>query len=156
MTSNLPGSVEMFDWLNLMKRLEKPIGLYILTIVDFIGFGFLQALKTVQDARRSEEDISFIFIFITLFLCLFTAAAAVWAFLGDNAGRYALLALITLNILWVYGNLLIFTIENGVESKSGIEYLIAAGKGIWGFGVHFWYLMSDEVTAYFNQPANLK
>lgn len=139
-----------------MKRLEKPIGLYILTFADFLGFGVLQSLKTIQDARSSKEEIPFVIIFITLFLCLFTAGSAVWAFLGDNFGRYALLIFISLNILWIYGNLLFFIFNEGVESKTGYDYLIAAGKGIWGFGAHFWYLMNDEVVAYFNQQSNLK
>jgi hypothetical protein len=139
-----------------MKRLEKPIGLYILTFADFVGFGVLQFFKTIEDARSSKEDVSFVVIFITLFLCLFTAASAVWAFLGDNAGRYALLTFISLNILWIYGNLLVFILNEGVGSKSGVDYLIAAGKGIWGFGGHFWYLMKDDVVAYFNQQSNIK
>ncbi|HVE58506.1 MAG TPA: hypothetical protein VNB22_16860 [Pyrinomonadaceae bacterium] len=139
-----------------MKRIEKPIGLYVLTFADFIGFGVLQFFKTIQDAQSSKEETSFVIIFITLFLCVFTAASAVWAFVGDNTGRYALLTFITLNILWIYGNLLIFILDEGIASKSGADYLIAAGKGIWGFGANFWYLMNDEVVAYFNQQSNIK
>jgi len=139
-----------------MKKLEKPIGLYILTFVDFVGFGILQFFKTIQDARTSNEEISFIIVFITLFLCLFTAASAIWAFLGDNSGRYALLIFITLNILWLYGNLLIFIINEGFQSKSNIEYIIALGKGICGLGANFWYLLKDDVVDYFNQQSRIK
>lgn len=138
-----------------MARKEKPTGLYILTFVDFVGFGVLQFFKTIQEAQKSQEETSFIIIFITLFLCLFTAASAVWAFGGDNTGRYALLIFISLNILWLYGNLLVFVINEGIESKSGVDYLIAAVKGIWAFGVNFWYLLNDEVVDYFNQQSKV-
>ena len=134
-----------------MKRLERPIGLYLLTFADLVFLGVLESLKFVRDTRYAEQKPSFIIVFVTLFLALFTAASAVWAFFGDNYGRYALLTFVTLNILWIYTDLVFFIMNEGFGSRSNIQYMIAAAKGIGGLGLNWWYLMSDEVVAYFDQ-----
>ncbi|HEX8247967.1 MAG TPA: hypothetical protein VF599_07335 [Pyrinomonadaceae bacterium] len=139
-----------------MRRIEKPFGLYVVTLVDFAAFGVLQFFKTIADARNAAEETSFPTIFIALFLSIFTAAAAVWAFLGDNSGRYALLFFITLNVLWLVGNLSVLILNEGLESKSNIYILIAAGKTVWAFGANWWYLTTGEIVEYFNRQSKLK
>jgi hypothetical protein len=139
-----------------MRTVEKPLGLYVVTLVDFALFGVLQFFKTIADARNAEGETSFPTIFIALFLCIFTAASAVWAFLGDNSGRYALLFFISLNILWLLGNLSALLLNEGLENKSSIFILIAAGKTVWGFGANWWYLTTGEIVEYFNRQSRLK
>jgi hypothetical protein len=139
-----------------MRTVEKPLGLYVVTLVDFALFGVLQFFKTIADARSAEGETSFPTVFIALFLCIFTAASAVWAFLGDNSGRYALLFFISLNILWLLGNLSALLLNEGLENKSSIFILIAAGKTVWGFGANGWYLTTGEIVEYFNRQSRLK
>jgi|SRR5215213_9219300 len=140
-----------------MPRIEKPFGLYVVTLVDFAAFGVLQFFKTIAEAQKSEGETSFALIFIALFLCVFTAAAAVWAFFGDNSGRYALLFFISLNILWLVGNFAAQVINEDFSiSRANVGILFDVGKAVWGLGGNWWYLTRDEVVAYFNQQSKIK
>jgi hypothetical protein len=38
-----------------MPGIEKPFGLYVVTLADFAAFGVLQFFKTIADAQKSEK-----------------------------------------------------------------------------------------------------
>ena len=67
-----------------------------------------------------DGDVPFVIAFTSLFLSVFTAASAIWAFYGDNLSRIILLIFVSLNILWW-----IFLILNAIAyseaKKSGMD-----------------------------------
>lgn len=137
------------------KRIQKPIGLYVLTFLDFIGLGVLQFFRTILEAQNSEEQIPFTIMFVTLFLCGFTAASAIWAFLGDNNGRYALLAFISLNTLWLVFNILTYIAYESSDNLLNAGLVIAVLRGLFWLIINWWYLTRKDVVAYFNQQTEI-
>ena len=81
------------------KRLQKPVGIYVVSIAVIIVLGFFQIFRYFIEFHGTEE-LPFMMAFIPLFLCGFTIAAAVWAAVGDNYSRIALLIFVSLNFLW--------------------------------------------------------
>src|SRR5215207_2568572 len=47
-----------------------------------------------------ENEAYLPFVIISLALCVFTAASALWAFYGDKEGRFCALVFVTLDVLW--------------------------------------------------------
>lgn len=131
-----------------MRRKQKPLGLYVLIFVDFIAFGILNLFKFLQEIRKEEEP-SFIFVFIVVALGVFTAAAAVWAFLGDDSGRKALLLMISLNVLWLGYEIVMLIIYEGADDLKNAGVLINFGKAVFGFAVNWWYLTRREIVEYY-------
>jgi hypothetical protein len=131
-----------------MGRIQKPLGLYLLIFVDFVAFGILNLLKFLQEVRKAE-DPSFVFVFAVVSLGVFTSAAAVWAFLGDDAGRKALLLMISLNFLWLGYEIVMLVIYEGVNDLKKTGILINLGKAVFGFAVNWWYLTRGEIVEYY-------
>ena len=128
------------------KRVQKPVGLYVLAIAVFIVLGLFQLFRYWLEYQNAEVDIPFLMIFIPLFLCVFTMASAVWLTIGDNFARIALLVFVSLNFLW-WLYLVIMTISYGdFQSVGLVTTLIRPGLVLifcW------WYLNSREVVEYF-------
>src|SRR5688572_30171182 len=104
-----------------MKRVQKPIRLYVLTIFIIVAYGVMPFISTFPFSggfvlRRGlwnlplngsiivlygdDGSASFLLVLVSLFLCVFSAAAAVWAFYGFAEGRAATLIFVTLDVLW--------------------------------------------------------
>lgn len=137
-----------------MKKLDKPIGLYILTILDFLVLGVLPFFGNMMQIRGSDEHFPFIIVFVWLFLPVFTAASAVWAYTGDNGGRIALLVFVSLNMLWVVFNALTFIAydEEGQIKNGGLAINVLLRTGFW-MAINWWYLNRKDVVAYFRQQS---
>jgi hypothetical protein len=78
------------------RRFAKPIGLYIITVFDFVAVGLIPLVTTMFAVRNNERSLPFFVIVISIGLPVLVMAATVWAWVGDNVARYLLLALITL------------------------------------------------------------
>ena len=107
-----------------MKRVDKPIRLYVLTIFIVIAYGLLPFISVFPvDSRTAlligfrnlpfngsivflygpNGEASFILIFVSLLLCGFLVGSAIWAFTGDSLGRIATLVFVTADVLWWSG-----------------------------------------------------
>lgn len=81
------------------KRLQKPIGIYVVAIAVIIVLGVFQLFR-YWIKFQNTEDLPFMMAFVPLFLCIFTIASAIWAMVGDNYSRITLLIFVSLNFLW--------------------------------------------------------
>lgn len=137
-----------------MKKLDKPIGLYILTVLDFLILGVLPFFGNIMLIRGSEEDFPFIIVFIWLFLPVFTAASAVWAWTGDNNGSIALLIFVSLNMLWGAFNYVNFIAYDSEGQAKGFGYATnVLLRTVFWVGINWWYLNRKDVIAYFRQQS---
>lgn len=83
------------------KKIPKPIGVYFSTALIFIKFGILNLIGYFLAIKETNGKVALPIVVISFSLCVFTAGAAIWAMIGGNEGRIALLILLPLNILWV-------------------------------------------------------
>jgi len=85
-----------------MKRIQKPIVVYVLTILIVVGYGIIPFLTAFPVLGRRfifgalpfngsitmlygpDGDASFLLVFISLFLCVFSVVAAIEAFFGST------------------------------------------------------------------------
>ena len=122
-----------------MKRVQKPIRLYVLTIFIVISYGVMPFVSAMPLGGRdfllvvgfwtlplngsfvilfgSEEAPPFFIAVVSLALCVFSAASALWAFYGDQAGRVATLVFVTLDVLWWIGLVLNAIALNGIADS---------------------------------------
>ena len=133
------------------RRLAKPIGLYIITAFDFIGIGLAPLLSVVLVARRSDVDLPFAGVLFSVGLAISVMAACVWALVGDNAGRWLLLTLVTISssLLILNNALLIFG-----DNTSGTSVIASVGwivRATFWMGINWWYFRRSHVVAYFTQ-----
>jgi len=103
------------------KKVQKPVGIYVVGIAVIIVLGVFQLFRYLIEFQ-SIEELPFMMAFIPLFLCIFTIASAVWAMIGDNWSRITMLVFVSLNFLW-WLYLVIMAISYG-DSRS-VNYGVA-------------------------------
>lgn len=133
------------------RRIQKPVGIYVVAIAVIIILGLFQLFRYWIEFQHITEEIPFMMVFVPLFLCFFTIASAVWVTIGDNWSRITLLVFVTLNFLW-WLYLVILSISYG-ESKN-LEFLNSLMTLIRpGLVLIFcwWYLTTKEVVEYYKQ-----
>jgi len=96
------------EHIQTQRRIAKPIGLYVITVFDFIAAGLIPLMTVIFAARNSESELPFFVIVISVGLPAFVMAASIWAWVGDNVARYLLLVLITLmSVLLIINNIIL-------------------------------------------------
>lgn len=135
------------------KRISRPVGIYVFTIAIFVRLGLFEFINYWSDIQNSDGNVPFVIVFVSLFLCAFTAGSAVWAFYGDDTARIALLIFVSLNVLWM--TFLVITAigyseSNGIEVARlipGLFQPVAWLIGTW------WYFTKSDVVAYYKQQS---
>ncbi len=129
-----------------------PIGVYVCITLVLIKFGILNFIGYFLTFRNAEGEASLPVIVISLALCVFTAGAAIWAYMGQNEGRVTLLIMIPLNILWV----ILFAIsvllnDDKIDDEWAVFTIIQqVFLSLFVIGIE-WYLMSSKVVEYYKQ-----
>src|SRR5829696_7961729 len=120
-----------------MRRLQKPIRLYVLTIFVVMAYGLMPFIATMPFGKGfllfglwnlpfngsvyvlygSDGEAPFLLLLVSLFLCAFSAFSSVVAFYGSSAARIATPVLVSLDVLW-WTALVITTLVNGELSNS--------------------------------------
>lgn len=153
---------------------QKPIGVYIGSMLIIIGFGivpFLPTFKMFGDTWGSsfgalpfngildffygaDSDPSLILVFVTLFLRLFTLASALWTlFTSHNEARHALLGFTSLNYLsWAF---MIVSIIASKETQNVefLELVLIMIKPTIIIGIIWWYFTKTDVVNYYREVA---
>jgi hypothetical protein len=134
------------------KPIQRPIGVYVCTILVFLRFGLFQFINYFTAVREANGEAALPFVIVSLGLCVFTAAAAIWAFVGDNEGRISLLIMVTLNLLWALFLATLVLSDTDAENKKGAVLYISNWVVTSLLMVAFyWYFFSQEVVAYYKQ-----
>jgi Kef-type K+ transport system membrane component KefB len=134
------------------KRIQKPIGVYVWTVLILLKFGILNFIGYFLSFRNADGDVYLPFVIISLALCVFTAGAAIWAFTGQNEGRIALLILVPLNIVWILIFAVSALLNNEVEDDKSAVLAIIQQVILTLFVIGMeWYFMSEKVVEYYKQ-----
>ncbi len=154
-----------------MRKPQKPIRLYVLTIFVVLVYGALPLVSTLPFGRglwllgipflplngsiwtmfSSGSDPPFVFVFISLFLSVFAAASAIWAFVGYKEGKYSTLIFVTLDLLW-WSVLVIFVIM-GSDNPGSTVISLALELIVPPFwlGMIWWNFLRPDVVDYYQQ-----
>lgn len=152
-----------------MKRVDRPIRLYVLTTFVAIAYGLMPFLSVfIVDTRTAllvgfrnlplngsilflydaNGDANCFLILVSLIFCIFSAAAAIWAFYGEALGRMLTLVLVTLDVAW-WSGIVIYAIvnaENNTTDKFGwaLQLLIPP---FW-LGFIWWNYTRPDISAF--------
>lgn len=152
-----------------MRRVDKPIRLYVLTIFIVIAYGILPFMSVLPiDSRtalllgfrslplngsilflyNSNGEANLPLVLIALTLCVFSAASAVWAFYGDRAARAAVLSFVTLDVIFWSG----FVVFGIINAESGNPAIIGWALQLvippFWLGFVWWNFTRPDVNAY--------
>jgi hypothetical protein len=156
-----------------MKRLQRPIVIPVLTILIVICYGivpFLTAFPvlgrrfvmgalpfngSVTMLYNDQGEAPIVLVFVSLFLCVFTLASAVWASFGPNESRIATLAFVTTNFLW--WNFLVVNVIAKIEAEDPFLFELIESLMVPPFllGCIWWNFTRPEVVAYYKQQSEL-
>ena len=152
------------------KRVNKPLRLYVLTIfivvahglMPFVSVFFFSAREALLIGLRNlpfngsilflydaDGNANFVLIFMSLFLCLFSAASAVWVFYGDGGGRIATLVFVTCNVLWWSAIAIYAIVYSENRSTDKLEWALQLiFPPIWLIFV-WWNFTRPDINAYY-------
>ena len=159
-----------------MKRIQKPIRLYVLVVFIVVAYGFMPFVSTfpvfggflllglwnlplngsIVVLYGPDDGAPFLLVLVSLFLCVFSTAAAIWAFYGEAWARTATLILITFDVAWWSALVLTALVENGLRDVSslqlGFELLPPVG---WLIFI-WWNFMQPDITEYYKYRSTLQ
>ncbi len=159
-----------------MRRVQKPIRLYVLTIFIVVAYGIMPFISAMPYGRGfilfglwnlplngsiyflygPNGESSLAIILISLLLCAFSAASAIWAFYGDKEGRIATLAFVTLNVLW-WTALVIFAIAgNDLPPQSMMRLAIEPIPPLFWLGFIWWNYTRADVNEFYAYRSSLE
>ncbi len=135
----------------VIRRISKPIRVYVLTIILFVRLGVFQFVRYWSEIQNASGNVPFILVFISFFLAGFTMLAVVWAYFGDDLGRIMLLIFVSLNVLWWFF-LTISAIAN--SDSNNLEWIRFTPEliqpTVW-LVLTWWYFTKKDVVAYYKQ-----
>ncbi len=156
-----------------MRRLSKPIRLYVVTIFVVLAYGILPFFSVMPFGREvllfglwnlplngsiylmygPDGVPSFTLVLVSLFLCVFSAASAVGAFYGWTIARIATPLLVTLNVLW-WTLLVIMIIANSdVPTPDLVRLAIEPVPPLFWLGFIWWNYTRTDVIEYCRQES---
>lgn len=138
------------------RRIQKPVGIYVFAIAVFIILGVLQFIRYFIEFQNANEDLPFTMVFIPLFLCVFTAASAIWVSFGDNLSRIILLVFVSLNVLWWAFLVIMAVAYDDSKNLAFLRFLPTLIRPLFIFVCCWWYFTKKEVVAYYKQNSELE
>ncbi len=134
------------------KPIQMPIGVYFCLGFILIRFGLFQFIGYFSAIREANGEVQLPIIVVSLGLCVFTAASTIWAFIGDNLGRLAVLLFVSLNIFWsLFLGALALSDDSIDNDKAAVMYIINVVFTLLLVIACLAYLMSKQVVSYYKQ-----
>jgi hypothetical protein len=136
------------------KRIERPLGVYIVTVCDFLFVGLVPLLTLVLFLRGSDVELPFYQILMSVALYFIVMAASVWACVGDNPGRWLLLVAVTLTaVLWITNAILTLSYTE-LASTDKPRVLGFMSRGTIALAINWWYFNRKSTVAYYQQSSS--
>ena len=135
------------------KRIDRPLGVYLIAIYDFLFVGLVPLLTFVLFLRRSDTELPFIETLISVGLYFVVMGASVWACAGDNIGRWLLLTAVSLTgVLWIVNAVMILS---NMELTSGEKPSVIGfiSRGTLSLVLNWWYFNRKTTLAYYKRSA---
>lgn len=156
-----------------MRRVQKPIRLYVLTIFVVVAYGIMPFISTMPFGRGfvlfgfwnlpfngsiyvlygPDGEASFLLVLVSLFLCVFSAASAILAFYGVNGARIATLIFITLDVLWWTMLAIMAIVNNDLKTADSIRLAIEPIPPLFWLGFIWWNYTRADVVEYCRQES---
>jgi hypothetical protein len=154
----------------MAKRVDKPIRLYVLAIFIVVAYGLMPFVSVVFVSSREmwlaglwnlpfngsilvlydeSGNANIVLVFISLFLCIFSAASAIWAFYGDAAARLATLVFVTLDVAWWMGIVLFAVVFGEAEVTARMRWAAELIVPPLWLGFIWWNFTRPDVSAYY-------
>ena len=133
------------------KRIDRPLGVYLITIYDFLFVGLVPLLTLVLFLRHSDNEVPLITTLLSVGLYFVVMGASVWACAGDNIGRWLLLTAITLTaVMWIINAVVILS---NLELTSGEKPSVIGfiSRGIISLALNWWYFNRKTTVAYYKR-----
>ena len=136
------------------KRIERPLGVYFMTGYDFMVLGLLPLLMFVFYLRNSDTEMSLPATMLSVGLYVLVMAFSVWACVGDNIGRWLLLAAVTVTaVMWIVNA--IFILSNMDLVSGGRSSVIGfMPRGVMALALNWWYFNRKTTVAYYKRNAS--
>lgn len=140
-------------------KIRKPTGIFIVCGLVFLNFGLYQFIQDFMAMRNAEVETPVIITALIIGLDVLCALSAIWALLGDNAGRISMLAFLSLNMLWSV-LVLIFAIADAKQDAAGyydpeiFMFGFSLLKPFFLLGLCWWYFTQKKVISYYKQDNN--
>lgn len=136
-----------------MRRIERPLGVYLMTAYNIVVVGIIPLLTFVLAVRNSEAESSFILVLLTVGVYFCVMGAAVWAWSGDDMGRWISLAAVTFVALqWIVNAILALSGSDIVsDGKPGVIGFIS--RGSIALALNWWYFNRKSTVAYYKQKS---
>jgi hypothetical protein len=135
------------------KRIDRPLGVYFITIYDFLVVGLLPLLMFGFYLRNSDSEMSLPATMLSVGLYVLVMAFSVWACVGDNIGRWLLLSAVTLTVMmWIINAVFILSnmdLSSG-EKPSVIGFI---PRGVLALVLNWWYFNRRSTVAYYKRNA---
>lgn len=95
-----------------------------------------------------------IIVSVTLALCAFTVASALWAFSGQNEGRIAFLTIVSLNFLW-WTFFVILGISNSENAQSTVNLVFSLVRPVIWISALWYFFTKKDILAYYHQSKEI-
>src|SRR5262245_43820244 len=134
------------------RKIERPFGVHFITALDFIRLGLSPLIGFFLILRNPEVRVSPDGLFLTVVFAAMILSASIWAWTGDDFGRWLLLLLVTIRTLLLIANAvtLLLTLNDADRAQAANPVFAAIGGTIWT-GIHWWYFNRRETIAYYKQ-----
>ena len=158
-----------------MKRVQKPIRLYVLAIFIVVAYGLMPFVSVMPVGRdfflfglwNLPLNVSifvlwdsdgnappFMIIVVCLALCVFSAASAVWAFYDSRVGRIATLTFVSLDVLWWTILVIVAILESESPGSQALQLVIQPIPPLFWLAFIWWNFTRADVNAYYAYQAS--
>jgi hypothetical protein len=122
-----------------------------MTAYDFLVVGVIPLITFVFALRNSDAEIPFVLVLASVALYFCVMGFAVWAWSGDDTGRWLLLGAVTFIALeWIVNAILVLSGSDDVGSaKPSVIGFIS--RGVTALAVNWWYFNRKSIVAYYKQ-----
>ena len=118
---------------------------------DFLVVGVIPLLTFVFALRNSDAEVPFVLVLLSVALYFCVMGAAVWAWSGDDVGRWILLGAVTFVALqWIVNAILVLSGSDimGGDKPRVIGFI---SRGAAALALNWWYFNRKSTVAYFTQ-----
>ena len=120
---------------------------------DFIVVGVIPLVTFVFALRNSEAEVPFVLVLLSVALYFCVMGAAVWAWSGDDTGRWILLATVTFAALQWIVNAIVTLSGSDIVSGNKPRVVGFISRGAIALALNWWYFNRRSTVAYYKQKS---
>lgn len=127
-----------------------------MAVCDFVVAGVIPLLTFVFWVRNSEAEVPFVEVLFSVALYFGVMGAIVWAWSGDNTGRWALLATVSFVALQWIARAYVMLSGSDIASGNRPRALGVISRGLLVLALNWWYFNRKSTVKYYTQNSSKK